>query len=108
MSNSNSFGNNLASFGKLYAMVSLVICTVVAIGIALLGIDLLMKKDPNDPHKDREGLMLIVIAVVMVAISYGFVWMTKNYKLGAQIEGVIGCASLLLPVFGGLLLKSKA
>lgn len=91
-----TFGEGLASFGRGYSFVSAVIASFISAILFGTGVWMLFQKkdDPNNPYVKGNpktgGAMLIGIAVIMVIVSWGWVWITRSSKFAAQAGGALG------------------
>ncbi len=82
----------LASFGRGYTIVSAIFSTFIGIIFIILGIGLWVHKDsgPNK-HNDRSSaLILIIFGILMILISWFWVWFSQKYETVADVEGVAG------------------
>ena len=91
-----SFGEGLASFGRGYSFVIAVIASFMSVILFGTGVWMLFQKkdDPNYPdikgNPKTGGAVMIGIAVLMVVVTWGWVWITRLSKFAAQAGGALG------------------
>ena len=91
-----SFGDGLASFGRGYSFVSAIIASFLSVILFGTGVWMLFQKkdDPANPYikgnPKTGGAVLIGLSVLIVVISWGWVWLTRTSKFAAQAGGALG------------------
>jgi len=80
----------LASFGRAYAFFSAIISTFIGIILIIFGIAIW--NTPNkDQHNNRpSALLLILFGVLIIIVSWFWVWLGNRSKTVADLEGVEG------------------
>jgi len=85
-----------AGFGRMWAVISAVIATIIGIIFIVIGVILLRQKTPDpDPKKPNEkpsnpkigGGICIAVAVFIIVFSWIMVYVTRKSKLAAAAVG---------------------
>ena len=90
------FGNFLASFGRGYAIISAIFATLFSAILLVLGVWLIFfspKDDTKDEKKQNPvtgGLFMIFIGVMILIVSWAWVYLSQRSRLAAQYEGIVG------------------
>jgi uncharacterized membrane protein len=85
------YGNDLASFGRIYAIFQSFTATLVAIIFIFIGVIVYKSKATEKfPDPQLVGGILVIVGVSVLLISWGMVFFTQRSKTAAQAEGVFG------------------
>lgn len=98
-----SFSNNLASFGRGYAYLSAVMATIICVVMVIIAMYKYSEPDfpPEKPgDNQRVALIMLAMSVIILAFSWGWVWLTNNSKFAAETGGVMGGIDIARSIFG--------
>lgn len=85
-----------AGFGRIWAVISAVIATIIGIFFIIVGVILIREKTPEpDPNRPNEkpanpkigGWICIAVAVLIIISSWVIVYVTRTSKLAAAAVG---------------------
>jgi len=97
-----SFENNLAAFGKGYAYFGAIIATIICVLIFIISIYTYSDPDipPEKPgdHK-RNSMIMIIVAAIILTMSWGWVWLTNKSKFAAEAGGIMGGIDIARSIF---------
>jgi len=92
----SSIYSGTAEIGQVYTIVGAVIATIIGVVVIVAGYKGYGSKDPNEdgPHDPNEPVPvrqinwpLIMLGLVMIAISWGWVWINREFKPVAALSG---------------------
>jgi len=98
-----SFEKGLASFGRGYAYFSAIIATVLSVILIIIALVTYSDPDvpPNHPGDNKKMAMIaIATSVIILTVSWGWVWLTDTSPLAAEAGGVIGGINIARSIFG--------
>lgn len=97
-----SFENNLAAFGRGYAYLGAFMSTIICIVIVIIAMYKFSEPDvpPEKPGDNRRvALIMLVMSVIILVFSWGWVWLTNKSKFAAEAGGVMGGINMVRTIF---------
>jgi hypothetical protein len=98
-----SFEKGLAGFGRGYAYFSAIIVTVLSVILIIIALVTYSDPDvpPNHPGDNKKvAMIMIATSLLILTVSWGWVWLTDTSPLAAEAGGVIGGIDIARSIFG--------